>query len=653
MILNIINQFSSILMPIFYKVLYLTIIGSIVGIIVFLVRTLFDKKISEKWKCILWFIVLASLIIPIRFELKVENQVMENEIISKAENIKNMPYEELYSKNILEFENNQITESEEVIESQELSQNEDIETHKKSIPIKYIMNLSLPYIWILGILIYLISLVQTTREINRKISKQIYKDERIENILQEVKSWLNINKKIKIVLQEYKKIPSIYGMFEPVILISESILKEDDETIKYIFMHELSHYKRKDMVTNTILLIMTAIHWFNPLVYRFFKKIRQEMELATDEITLSKMDKLEKKQYGLTLIQLLQTYETSKTATKMLCITDDNKNMERRIEKIKWSTKLKKYRISIILLIILIIFCIMSPFVVKLDATTISEEDEKLYNIVEQYLIKTEEKNHSIEMNEFAQNGDDFKVFIDMAKLGVRKNQDETYVYVWALIQSCHAQEELVTSGSSMGYKFIIKDNEVIDYQITEDGEMYEKSIEEIFPEDIRKKIEKANELEVDLVDSGKIEKQIEEHYSYLNYINTNDIQNVNTNYVDTQNVFVGKWSPYKAEQNGEEIPLSVVYGSGIAYGGELILNSDETYTEFIGVYSEDALNDLQGKYRRYGNGEKAILTTNNKETKILEMLESSKDNSNVNSDEATIVLMTEGGIHVYFKRVD
>lgn len=181
MILNIINQFSSIVMPIFYKVLYLTIIGSIVGIIIYFIRTLFDKKISEKWKCILWFIVLASLIIPIRFELKVENQVMENEIISKAENMKNMPYEELYSKNILEFENNQITDSEEVIENQELSQNKSIEAHKKNIPIKYIIKLSLPYIWILGILIYLISLVQTTRKINRKISKQTYKDERIEN----------------------------------------------------------------------------------------------------------------------------------------------------------------------------------------------------------------------------------------------------------------------------------------------------------------------------------------------------------------------------------------------------------------------------------------------------------------------------------------
>ena len=56
------------------------------------------------------------------------------------------------------------------------------------------------------------------------------------------------------------------------------------------------------------------------------------MELATDEIALSKMNKDEKKKYGLTLINLLQTYQNEQLATKMLCIIDDNKSMEKRIK---------------------------------------------------------------------------------------------------------------------------------------------------------------------------------------------------------------------------------------------------------------------------------------------------------------------------------
>ena len=91
----------------------------------------------------------------------------------------------------------------------------------------------------------------------------------------------------------------------PKILVPEGFTEKEDEIIENVFMHELSHYKRKDMITNFILIIITSLHWFNPFVYALFKKIRQEMELATDEIALSKMNQDEKKRYGLTLINLL------------------------------------------------------------------------------------------------------------------------------------------------------------------------------------------------------------------------------------------------------------------------------------------------------------------------------------------------------------
>lgn len=101
------------------------------------------------------------------------------------------------------------------------------------------------------------------------------------------------------------------------------------------------------------------------------------------------------------------------------------------------------------------------------------------------------------------------------------------------------------------------------------------------------------------------------------------------------------------AEYNGKEIPLSSVYGSGIVYGGELILNDDGTYTEFIGVYSEDIKNDLQGTYKIYENGEKALLTSNNGESKVLKCLEI----SNINSNEGTMVERLEDGTYVYFEK--
>ena len=100
-------------------------------------------------------------------------------------------------------------------------------------------------------------------------------------------------------------------------------------------MHELSHYKRKDSLFNYVLLIITVIHWFNPFVWIFFKKIRQDIELATDEMVLEKLQKNEKKEYGMTLINSLQIFQEELYTAKLLCVTDDNKNMERRIKMVK------------------------------------------------------------------------------------------------------------------------------------------------------------------------------------------------------------------------------------------------------------------------------------------------------------------------------
>lgn len=58
-------------------------------------------------------------------------------------------------------------------------------------------------------------------------------------------------------------------------------------------------------------------------------------------------------------------------------------------------------------------------------------------------------------------------------------------------------------------------------------------------------------------------------------------------------------------------------------------------------------MNDLQGTYNIYGNGEKALLTSNSGKSKDIEFLES----SNINSDEARIVERLEDGTCIYFKK--
>lgn len=57
----------------------------------------------------------------------------------------------------------------------------------------------------------------------------------------------------------------------------------------------------------------------------FSRKIRQDIELATDEMVLDKLKNEEKKEYGMTLINSLKIYQEEKYTAKLLCVTDDSK----------------------------------------------------------------------------------------------------------------------------------------------------------------------------------------------------------------------------------------------------------------------------------------------------------------------------------------
>lgn len=643
--------FSNLISPMFYKIVYMSIVGSILGMTILCITKLFDSKLSAKTKCFMWLIPLLFLMMPVnRIQITTTKDLGIASVMTKLENSLNdvpMAQEMNMQLGNEQIKNDSINTS--VLEKEENTENSKISGTKQNITIYEI----LPILWVLGMSMSAIMLLLGNILLNRRVNQALkLEDSTVRLILMKCKRRLQITKKIEIRLQSRNVSPCIYGIRTPKILVSEEFLQNSNEVIENVFLHELSHYKRKDMLTNYILLMMTAIHWFNPLVYGFFKKIRQEMELATDEIALSRMEEQEKKQYGRTLIDLLQTYETEKVATKLLCMTDDNKNMERRIRKIKLSTKLKQYKLSILVFTMVMVLGIASMFVLKPTSFASTNEYEKeLYKIVKEYLIKQEQQNHESIEKKRETTDDDFQTFIDMKELGIKKEKDETHVYVWAIIQSYYVQEELTSTGSSMPYKFIIKNNEIVDYEIPKDGAQYQKTLETIFPEDIREKMQNIQTSS----DSQMLEKQAQKYYQYLDNessdinvksASTKGDYTENTEIVDVSKL-AGKWKPYMAQdKDGNEINLRDIYGSGIStYGGELVIKQNGTYTEWIGVYSEEEIDRFTGICEVYGDGEKGMLISNQGETKTIQIMQ-----NGINSLEV-LKVTNEEGISIYFSK--
>lgn len=323
----------------FYYILNLSIICSILAIVILILRKIFDKKISPKWKFAMWALLIISLIFPIKIVIQ--------------------------SNNNYQYDLNQYLKD--IIKAIE------IDALGEYMPL-------IIFIWFLVLIFILSIFIINTIKMKIKIGKKELADKRIIRIFEESKKILNINNNIKLIEQDYKKVPCIYGIIHPKILVTDDIFLKDDETIKYIFMHELAHFKRKDLILNKLLILLLSFYWFNPIIWICFKQIRQDMELKADEMVLEHIGKEKSKEYAKTLVSLLPLTIEEKYTTKVLYVTDGKKNMERRIKMIKLSEKFKEYKSLIGVTTILLTLCIG-----MLIFTQIKPVEETVINTVQYF----------------------------------------------------------------------------------------------------------------------------------------------------------------------------------------------------------------------------------------------------------------------------
>ena len=170
---------------------------------------------------------------------------------------------------------------------------------------------------------------------------------------------------------------------------------------------------------------------------------------------------------------------------------------------------------GLVIIIFVIVFLILLGTISYMATEKTVTNREDLYEKIEEYLVSLEEPHYSLETKESTPNYDisDFKVFTDIQKLGIKQKGNQFYVYAWAKVYSYYVEDHQleVNSGYSAPCKFVIKNDEVTDCIMPEDGERYAESIKEIFPEDIREKMENLDS------DNQTIKEEVDAYYSYLN----------------------------------------------------------------------------------------------------------------------------------------
>lgn len=349
----------------FDKLLKVTLEGSFLVLIILLVRKLMKKRMKKSFIYYIWLVLIIKMLLPFGMEssISIYNLIpdrlnIENLEINTSENISKNNFIENNKENI------NLEDKDTINNLGEISNNSEVLLDGKSNISNESYNLKT--INIKNILVVLWTLIVILLTLKNIISYIIFKNSiikekeidnfKLDNYLEEGKALLNVKKNIKIKTSNKVKIPILIGALKPYIVIPHNLISTlDDKEIKYIILHELSHYKRKDILIVWLSKIVEITQFFNPLIIFGLKTMKEDCEEACDEYVLSNLEKNENKAYGNTIIKVIENITINNSIIGTTAMASNKKNIKDRIKNIAESRNFgfKGLLLGIIVVIVL------------------------------------------------------------------------------------------------------------------------------------------------------------------------------------------------------------------------------------------------------------------------------------------------------------
>lgn len=258
--------------------IFLSLSGSIIALIILVIQPFIKSRISKTWQYYIWLAVLLRM----TFSFKPKNSVLTG------------------LRNLLE-NTNRIIPNPAIIRIGEIVGS-------------FSMYIGLIWIMIAAFLIAkkIISYHQYIHFIKKHRSEIVHSEGMhsvILTIYSKIRTEMGIHKEIRLYASEVIYSPMLIGIIHPEIILPKKMLGELEiqEQVKYVLLHELTHYKRKDILYKWFIQIVLCLHFFNPLVWLIKKIVSINCELSCDEAVIRKLGASGKKSYGSALIRTMET----------------------------------------------------------------------------------------------------------------------------------------------------------------------------------------------------------------------------------------------------------------------------------------------------------------------------------------------------------
>lgn len=339
-------------MPFYLMAFY----GSIMIILVLLMRGLLKNKLPKFVFPVIWGVILLRLLIP--FSLSSPLTLKVPALVSMLPTVSMVAYAEESTTVVQD-----LTEDASAVPG--ISQQLDavmLQTTENSAGVTYsyagnngISYLNwrflLPALYFLGLIVTAIVLAIQKYQYSRKLKNRLLVEhnETINSILREMGMG-----EILVFTSDSIASPMVCGLLRPVIFLPTRMDFGDATLLRNILTHEATHIKRRDNWVKAVMLTALCVHWFNPLVWIMAKCLSSDLESACDAAVLKRYDEEQRKGYAFSLLAMAITGNR----TTLLYSAFSKTEVEKRIKNV-----ISYKKASVLVLAISILFMTCSTIV--------------------------------------------------------------------------------------------------------------------------------------------------------------------------------------------------------------------------------------------------------------------------------------------------
>ncbi len=325
-------------------ILSLSLSGSLLILLLLLFRPLYRNRLSKSWQYYIWIVVILRLLLPVTPETSLAGSLFSLEEMRGTDSTAAPESPNDQSMTAYNTIKHEAGSSDDLIRDATTAENSPSASAVSPDKEAYNEDHSqiFFFLWLTGALLLFVRKLTVYQSFVKYVDagSRPLEDIGLLESFGHIMEQNQIKGAVDLYVNSLVSSPLLIGFLRPRIILPHTSLSESD--FYYTALHELTHYRRRDMFYKWLSQLTVCLHWFNPCVYFMSREINRLCELSCDERVIATLSDNARKSYGTTLVNAVGAGGSYKDTLASVTLHESKELLKGRLNAIMQYKKCSK-----------------------------------------------------------------------------------------------------------------------------------------------------------------------------------------------------------------------------------------------------------------------------------------------------------------------